>query len=70
MYFDVVQGLLLSPRSLLLGLHEATEVIIIVIIGHVGRYEPCLDRADGSRGSVTTNFSFIIRLLEEGSQWF
>ena len=64
---DVVQGLLLCSRSLLLGLHAATKVIIIVVISHVGRYEHCLDRADGGRGSVTTGFSFIIGPLEEAS---
>ena len=38
---DVFQGFLLSLKSLLLCLHAAMEVIIIVVVGHVSRYEPC-----------------------------
>ena len=40
---DVVQGFLLSPGSLLLSFHAVTKIIIIVI-GHIDRYKPCLDR--------------------------
>jgi len=33
---DVIQGLLLSPRSLPLYLHMLMEVIIIIVISHLG----------------------------------
>ena len=33
---DVVQGFLLSLESLLLCLHAITEIIIIIVISHVG----------------------------------
>jgi len=32
---DIFESYLLGPRSLLLGLHMPTEIIIMVIIGHV-----------------------------------
>jgi len=43
----VIQGFVLDPKSLLLCLHSPTEIIII-IVSHVGRYEPCSHRADSS----------------------
>jgi len=42
---DVIQGFLLSPRSLLLCLHPPTEVIIIVV-GHVNRHMTLSHQAD------------------------
>jgi len=56
---DVVQGLLLSPESLLLSLHAAMENILIIVIGHVGQYKSYLDRADGARRSIAANFLLI-----------
>jgi len=40
------------------------------VVGHVGRYSPCLLRANSGRGSITAGFSFIVWPLEEASQWF
>ena len=33
---DIVQGLILSPRSFLLGLKAAMEVIIVIVICYAG----------------------------------
>ena len=38
----------------------ATEIIIIVVVGHVKCHNPCLLEADGGKGSVTTGFSLVI----------
>ena len=56
---NIVHGFLLGLESVLLCFH-VTMKIIIVIIGHIGRYSPSLQGADGDRGSVITGFFVII----------
>ena len=57
---DIFQSCLLRSESLLLGLHMPTEIIIMVIVVHVDRYNSCLFRADGGGGSVAAGFSSIV----------
>jgi len=49
----------LLDGSLLLDLYTLTELIIMVIVSHVDRHNPCLFRAEGSRGSIVAGFFFI-----------
>ena len=48
---NIVEGVLLSPHGLLLSFHASPKITIIVIV-HVDR----LDRADGTKRSITAAF--------------